>query len=703
MRVPVKKGLSLKWGLIAIMALCWVVPVAVILFYSSYTISNNVQGRIRDTIVASVDSAFQQTEDKFLSIMDKSRASSYDDTIQNAYDRYQSDGDDIVLSDTVSTYLLQQYGYDSAINAAFLFFTEDPDTTIYHASNRAYAGQYNRLQNYKNNIHSRILNVYPSLSTGIGFLQGEEGLYMVRNIVDRDFNPYAVIVMECNKEELFQGIRSIVWLKEASLRIDGIPFAVVIPVDSVTLGSTNETMSQNTTMHLTASVLPDNATSPGVTWVSSDIEVATVDQTGIVTAVGLGKATITATADGVSGTCTVAIVENPVESVNGETGTTAHQNTPPISTDTAGEDAALTVVPWDSGNPADLAERGDGIWYDTSNGNYTIQHSDSLSSHTLTLSVVSESASLIGEFPDVRRTLPLIGLAAILLFLFAVWAYSHYISRPMDALVDAAGRMEAGERGYLVRYSPKSREFKYLTNRFNSMSTQLAYQFERSYQEQLALQDARVMALRSQISPHFLNNTLEVIGWEARMAKDGKICRMIEALSMMLTAAIARGGNTRGNMEQELAYADAYLYILSVRLRERLTIHKEIEPETRKALVPCLILQPIVENAIEHGIAKQDKGELVLRSRLEGDTLVLEVENDGKLTEKDRQAIARLLSWDPYQDQDTGETQESIGIRNVNRRLKLLYGEEGGLTISEVKPGRVLARILIPHVEFDTD
>lgn len=580
MRVPTRKGLSLKWGLIVIMALCWVVPVAVILAYSSHTISTNVQGRIRDTIAASVDSAFQQTQDKFASVMDKSRASSYDDTIRNAYERYRTDGDRVALSDTVSTYLLQQYGYDSSINATFLFFTEDP-ATIYHASNRAYAGQVYRLQNYKANIHSRVLDAYPELSTRIGFLPGNPGLYMVRNIVDRTFTPYAVIVMECNEEDLFQGIRSIVWLKEAVVAIDGMPIPVV----------------------------------------------------------GAGKLS----------------VSGPDEE-----------------------------------------------WYDPSSGNYTMRLSDSLSNHTLTLSVISQSSSLLGEFPDVRRTLPWIGLAAAGMFLLAVWAYSFYVSRPMNALVEAAGHMEAGERGYLVEYTPKSREFRYLTERFNSMSTQLKYQFERSYQEQLALQDARVMALRSQINPHFLNNTLEVIGWEARMAKDEKVCRMIEALSMMLTAAIARGGNTREMMEQELAYTDAYLYIISVRLRERLTIRKEIEPETLKALVPCLILQPIVENAIEHGIAKRDRGELVLRSRLDGDALVLEVENDGHMDERDRQAVARLLSWDPDSGQDTGDGDRSVGIRNVNRRLKLLYGEAGGLTIAEVTPGRVLARITIPHVEFDT-
>ncbi|MFA9379730.1 MAG: sensor histidine kinase [Acetanaerobacterium sp.] len=562
------------------MALCWAVPIAVIMIYSSYTISNNVQGRIRDTIITSVNSAFQQTEDKLSSVMDESRASSYDETIGNAYARYQMDEDSVTLYDTVTTYLLQQYGYDSSIDSTFLFFTSDPDT-IYYASNRTNAGQIYGLQHYKANIHERILNSYPDLSTRIGFLQGEPGLYMVRNIVDRNFSPYAVIVMECNETELFKSIRSIVWLQKAVISIDDMPYTVV------------------------------------------------------------GEGTL-------------------------QTG-----------------DA-------------------NGVWYDAVNGDYTLRLSVPLSSHTLALCVISDSAGLVDKFPDVRNILPLIGLAAIGLLLFAVWAYYHYISRPVNVLVDAAGHMEAGERGYVVDNIPTSHEFRYLTESFNSMSTQLKYQFDRSYQEQLALQDARVKALRSQINPHFLNNTLEVIGWEARMVKDVKVCRMIEALSMMLTAATVRGGSARGNMEQELAYTDAYLYILFVRLGERLTINKQIAPETLKVLVPCLILQPIVENAIEHGIALREKGELTLRSMLCGDALLLEVENDGRMTKADRQAISRLLSWDGNNEK-ADESRECIGIRNVNRRLKILYGEEGGLTITEIAPGRVLARIVIPHVEFYKD
>jgi two-component system sensor histidine kinase YesM len=151
-------------------------------------------------------------------------------------------------------------------------------------------------------------------------------------------------------------------------------------------------------------------------------------------------------------------------------------------------------------------------------------------------------------------------------------------------------------------------------------------------------------------------------------------------------------------VEQELVYADAYLYILSERLGERLTIKKAVAPETLKALVPCLILQPIVENAFEHGIALQNKGEIVIRSRMDGDTLIIEVENDGHMSEADKRNVARLLDWDS--EAEGGEdNRECVGIRNVNRRLKILYGEEGELTISQISGRRVLARIVIPYVE----
>jgi len=566
------KGLSLKKGLLVIMALCWLLPIVGIIGYSGYSISHNVQGRIEDTITTSVDMAFMQTVDTLRGAMDASRALSYDETIENAYKNYIKNNDDVMLYDTVTNYLLQKYGYDDRFNAAFLFFASDPDK-LYYTTKRTNTREYSGLHNYQYGVHQEILDSYKDIGTKISFMKFDYGLYMVRNIVDSSFNPYAVIVMECDEETIFESLRSIVWLKDSRIKIN---------------------------------------------------------------------------------------------------------------------DVDLNIV---SNSAQDFMDE-DGVWYDRKTGYYTIQTSENLDYYTIVLNVISDSSDLVDELPDLIGALPYLVGFAVLLMLFLLWAYYYYVSHPMDMLIHAAERMEGGERGYTIEQVPHSREFRYMTKRFNSMSQQLKYQFERIYEEQIELQDARVMALRSQINPHFLNNTLESILWAARIAKDEQVCKMIEALSIMLNAAMARGGSARGTVKQEIVYADAYLYISSIRLGDRLTIVREIDEETLDVLVPCLILQPIVENAIDHGIALIDKGTLSLRSYLEDGKLILEVENCGKLSKKDKERIACLLN-----PEDEGEC-ECIGIKNVNRRLKILYGELGSLTIYETGNSTVLSKIVIPNVEF---
>lgn len=88
--------------------------------------------------------------------------------------------------------------------------------------------------------------------------------------------------------------------------------------------------------------------------------------------------------------------------------------------------------------------------------------------------------------------------------------------------------IEEGKFGYQIEMKGNSKEFAYLTDAFNSMSAKLKYQFETIYSEELALKDARIMALQSQINPHFLNNTLEIINWEARINENYKVSQMIE-------------------------------------------------------------------------------------------------------------------------------------------------------------------------------
>jgi two-component system sensor histidine kinase YesM len=119
-----------------------------------------------------------------------------------------------------------------------------------------------------------------------------------------------------------------------------------------------------------------------------------------------------------------------------------------------------------------------------------------------------------------------------------------------------------------------------------------------------------------------------------------------------------------------------------------LNVSKEIDTSLLSCNVPSLILQPIVENAIEHGIAQLQQGDLIIRAYKLKTELVLEVENDGILTDQDRQTIDELLSGD--------SSNSSVGIRNVNQRLRIMYGAGSGLAIEQLRPGRILAKIRIP-------
>ena len=134
---------------------------------------------------------------------------------------------------------------------------------------------------------------------------------------------------------------------------------------------------------------------------------------------------------------------------------------------------------------------------------------------------------------------------------------------------------------------------------------------------------------------------------------------------------------------------DAYLYIIRERLGESFRVHEEIDETLLSQQVPRLILQPIAENAVEHDLTRSGGGDLWLRAYRQEGRLVLEVEHDGRMTEEDRARIAEQIR---NASADTG----SVGIQNVSRRLRLIYGEQGSLSLDETGHGTILARISFP-------
>ncbi len=325
-------------------------------------------------------------------------------------------------------------------------------------------------------------------------------------------------------------------------------------------------------------------------------------------------------------------------------------------------------------------------------GGRTLEHTIRSRDYTLRGTAEVDYAALLTGAESYRWLLPAMGLSLLLLLLFTFRFFRRKISQPVQVLMEGAAHIRQGELGYQIDTGTGSREFQYLTDSFNQMSGQLRRQFDRLYQEELARRDAQIKALQAHINPHFLNNTLEIINWQARMSGDVKASKMIEALSTVLDAALDRKGSPQVRLAEEMTYVNAYLYIVKERYGRRLTVDVDLPPELMDCLVPRLILQPVIENAVEHGIGPSGQGQVSLRGFREGERLILEIENNGGLSPQDEEHIARLLSPD-YDTQN--EPSGNIGIANVNQRLRILYGPDCGLTITRGKGGAVTARLTV--------
>lgn len=296
----------------------------------------------------------------------------------------------------------------------------------------------------------------------------------------------------------------------------------------------------------------------------------------------------------------------------------------------------------------------------------------------------------------------IISLILLPLILFVIYFLSRHVTTPISMLVEASKKIRAGEIGVQIsgdKRAMPNREFAYLMVSFNKMSSKIKYLFDYAYNEQLARKDAKILALQSQINPHFLNNTLEMMNWQARMSGDIAVSKMIEALSTLLEFSMDRSNKRSISLAEEIRCADAYLYIISMRFGQRLLVEKEIDQSLLQIQVPQLILQPLLENAVVHGIEATKRGTIWLKAYRQDNRIVLQVKNTGNgMSQEDVVRVRNLLSGCVDASKEKGK-HVSLGIRNVNERIKLIYGEEYGLTILPVEEAITAATIIIPYME----
>lgn len=289
----------------------------------------------------------------------------------------------------------------------------------------------------------------------------------------------------------------------------------------------------------------------------------------------------------------------------------------------------------------------------------------------------------------------IIVVLAVILSLFI----SFTISKPVEELSRTMKKVEGGDLNVRAEYTKGSNEIATLYTSFNKMIEKINDLIKRVYQAEILKQKAEINALQSQINPHFLYNTLAMIDGIAVMRGDRDISRIAETLGDMFRYSLS-GGNF-ATLFEEVEQASNYLIIQKYFKRDKLDYSIKIAPEAEACVVSKLLLQPIIENAVVHGIENSlKKGLIAVDAQIVNDELLITVNDTGiGIAEKElEQLILRMKSTKNMFTHTKNAKRYHIGLGNIYWRIKNLYGEGYGLSIRS-KPGEgTTVTMLLPRV-----
>lgn len=572
---------SLLWSMLFLLLFGWFLPLLLTNGIMSIMATRKVHTQIDRSVTSSMEKAAEIMELQLAESETASKNASYLNVIREAYLTYQNGGNRRDFQTTVFTFLEQQYMFHKNCQSVNLVFREYPDD-IYYTYNNSTGGTYRDITYFKTYVAEDLLEEMDDLDTRTELRSYDGRLYMIRNLVDSKFHPFAILAIELNEESLLESLKSVWGYENAAVYLDG----------------------------------------------------------------------------------TYAL------SMEGDDG-----------------------LHYGEAQQKQLAENGSFIEHASGRQNPYVYKRLKLYHSTLDCVVELDRSAIYAEITTIRYVYGILAVFALPLVFIIYNFLNKRVNRPVQDLIKVFDVVRAGEYGTQIENMANSEEFYHMEESFNYMSSQLKQQFDKIYMEEIALRDAKIMALQSQINPHFLNNTLEIINWEARLNGNMRVSQMIEALSTMLEATMNRKADPYNTVAEEMEYVDAYLYIITQRYGEKFTCRKEIDESLLNYKIPRLIVQPIAENAIEHGMSITREGELVIRLyRKREDLLCIEIENNRPLSEEDQAKIHKLLKEEPNPQK---EHRVSLGIRNVDQRLRMMYGPECGLFITNNKSNHTVSTILV--------
>lgn len=325
-------------------------------------------------------------------------------------------------------------------------------------------------------------------------------------------------------------------------------------------------------------------------------------------------------------------------------------------------------------------------------GNYLIQVSQE--NYNLEAFVLVSQSLLTATQKSLIRTLLIIMAAMLLAITIIVLFLSQWLTKPVEEMSSTITQIKNGETQLRVRPVGWSQELTTLGTEFNEMLDRMQVMAQEELQHKMLVERTEYKMLQAQINPHFLYNTLDTMSGIA----NAQNCPMVSGMCRSLSAIFRYSLNMTDELstvQNEMSHVRNYLYVMDVRNGSTVAYDYQIDSNTLADQMPRICIQPVVENALTHGlrnVRRKDK-KLLIRSEHVGENLVLTVQDNG--AGMDAEAMNRLLEQN---DMKRVESGISIGILNVNARLKKLFGAGYGLHIDSIVGEGTTVTITVPVV-----
>lgn len=305
------------------------------------------------------------------------------------------------------------------------------------------------------------------------------------------------------------------------------------------------------------------------------------------------------------------------------------------------------------------------------------------------VAMMDEIMDDLGSF---QTALLFISAVMIIISIIATTIISKHITRPLRRLESEMRKVETGDFEVSLPQS-HSIEVESLSSSFRIMVARIKVLMKRIKATEEIKRQRELDALQAKINPHFLYNTLDSVIWMAETGDNHGVVKMVSALARLFRISIAKGHDVI-TLSEELLHVQNYLDIQSMRYKDKFTYSITIPPELENAPTIKLIVQPIVENSIYHGIKYlQEEGRIEIKAEAVDDGIKIIISDNGVGMKSE--TAAAILNPD---QENTVSSGNGIGLRNIDERIKLSYGEKYGLSIwSEPDEGTTVT-ILIPHL-----